>query len=102
MKTDLKKSHNGVITCEKTEPIPGRKPGLALLMPLFWAAALVLPSFGARAGAVLTTLHSFQVFPNGENPTAGLVQGSDGYFYGTFYSGGTNGYGTVFRISTNG
>ena len=35
-------------------------------------------------------------------PYAGLVQGSDGNFYGTTYDGGTNGYGTVFKISTNG
>ena len=31
-----------------------------------------------------------------------LVQGSDGYFYGATEQGGTNNYGTVFRISTNG
>jgi uncharacterized repeat protein (TIGR03803 family) len=64
--------------------------------------ALTLPVFRAQAAAVLTTLHSFQVFSNGENPMAGLVQGSDGNFYGTTVFGGTNGYGTVFQISTNG
>ena len=36
------------------------------------------------------------------DPNAGLVQGSDGYFYGTTYAGGTNDFGTVFKISTNG
>ena len=36
-------------------------------------------------------------------PQAGLVQGSDGNFYGTTADGGTNGdYGTVFKISTTG
>jgi uncharacterized repeat protein (TIGR03803 family) len=30
------------------------------------------------------------------------VQGSDGNFYGTTYSGGPNSLGTVFRITTNG
>ena len=85
-----------------TEPVSGRKPVLALLMRLLWAAALVLPAFGAQAAVVFTTLHSFQVFPNGANPYAGLVQGSDGNFYGTTSSGGTNGAGTVFKISTNG
>ena len=39
----------------------------------------------------------------GIDPSAGLVQGSDGNFYGTTYDGGTNnGYGTVFRISPSG
>jgi uncharacterized repeat protein (TIGR03803 family) len=71
---------------------------------LFCAAALGLPAFGvcAQTGAVLTTLHSFQSFPNGDNPKASLVQGSDGYLYGTTEWGGTNGFGTVFKISTNG
>ena len=30
------------------------------------------------------------------------MQGSDGNFYGTTSSSGTNGYGTVFKISANG
>ncbi len=82
---------------------------------LLWAAALALPLFGAQAGVVLTTLHSF-AGTDGANPDAALVQGSDGNFYGTTWSGGlTNhiheppgntadihGYGTVFKISPNG
>ena len=48
----------------------------------------------------MTTLHSF----NGDGlfPEAGLVQGSDSNFYGTTFQGGTNGFGTVFRISSAG
>ena len=51
-----------------------------------------------------TNLYSFDVgSPNdGKEPNAGLVQGSDGNFYGTTYEGGTTGYGTVFRISPSG
>ncbi len=85
-----------------TELVTGRKPVLALLMRLLWAAMLVLPAFGASAGVVLTSLHSFSVFPNGSYPQAGLVQGSDGNFYGTTYFGGTYDSGTVFKISSNG
>ena len=54
----------------------------------------------------LTNLHSFSG-PDGWAPYAGLVQGTDGNFYGTTYAGGTstncpNGCGTVFRMSPDG
>ena len=67
--------------------------------------------YGQSAGTVfristngaLTSLYSFIGGTDGAYPNAGLVQGSDGYFYGTTESGGTYTYGgTVFRISTNG
>jgi len=103
MKTRLTTLDNASRTLATTEPVSGSKPVLAPPMRLLWAAALALPVFGAQAGAVLTSLHSFQVFPDGKNPPAALVQGNDGNFYGTTQCGGTNGgYGTVFRISTNG
>ena len=48
-------------------------------------------------------LYSFVGSPNdGSCPQAGLMQGSDGNFYGTTLYGGTNGDGTVFRISPSG
>jgi len=50
-----------------------------------------------------TNVHSFVGHPNdGLNPEAGLVQGSDGNFYGTASGGGTSNLGTVFRISPGG
>jgi uncharacterized repeat protein (TIGR03803 family) len=46
------------------------------------------------------------VFPktgsDGEIPYAGLIQGSDGNFYGTTYFGGSNGLGTVFKVTPSG
>jgi uncharacterized repeat protein (TIGR03803 family) len=48
------------------------------------------------------TLYSFGSFPNdGSDPQAGLVQGSDGNFYGTTAFGGTNGWGTVFKLAVS-
>jgi uncharacterized repeat protein (TIGR03803 family) len=58
--------------------------------------------FKISPNGALTTLYSFTGGNDGASPAAALVQGSDGYFYGTTSSGGTNGCGTVFKISSNG
>ena len=58
--------------------------------------------FKISTNGALTSLYSFTGGNDGADPNAGLVQGSDGNFYGTTYSGGTNDSGTVFKISTNG
>jgi uncharacterized repeat protein (TIGR03803 family) len=58
--------------------------------------------FSLTTSGTLTTLASFDNVGSGAVPQAGVIQGSDGYLYGTTRQGGTNGYGTVFRVSTNG
>ena len=54
----------------------------------------------------LTVLHNFCSEPNctdGEYPEAGLLEGTDGNFYGTTYSEDSrNSLGTVFKITPNG
>jgi uncharacterized repeat protein (TIGR03803 family) len=57
--------------------------------------------FRISPGGSYTSLYSFGKSPNGVNPFTGLVQGSDGSFYGTA-AGGTNYYGTIFRIDPSG
>jgi uncharacterized repeat protein (TIGR03803 family) len=49
-----------------------------------------------------TVLYSFAGGSDGEHPYAGVIQGSDGNFYGTTYQGGASGYGTVFKITPSG
>ena len=39
---------------------------------------------------------------NGAYPQSDLVLSPDGAFYGTTYNGGTNDYGTVFRVTADG
>ncbi len=71
--------------------------------------------FKITSSGTLTTLYSFcaqSACEDGEMPLAGLVQGSDGNFYGTTYCGGTStattpacgglGAGTVFKITPAG
>jgi uncharacterized repeat protein (TIGR03803 family) len=58
--------------------------------------------FRITTNGTFTPLCSFTGGTNGAAVQAGLMQASDGYLYGTTYYGGTNGDGTVFRISTNG
>jgi uncharacterized repeat protein (TIGR03803 family) len=58
--------------------------------------------FKVTTNGVFSLLVSFN-YTNGANPAAGLVQASDGNFYGTTENGGTNGtgYGTIFKLTTN-
>ena len=61
--------------------------------------------FKISPSGTLATLHSFcseTGCADGQYPSAGLVQAIDGNSYGTTYSGGANGYGTVFKISPTG
>ena len=59
--------------------------------------------FSITAGGTLATLHSFaDSATDGANPIAGLVQGTNGKFYGTTQSGGAYGDGTVFSIIASG
>jgi uncharacterized repeat protein (TIGR03803 family) len=58
--------------------------------------------FKISTDGVLTNLYSFTGGNDGANPQAGLMQGSDGYFYGTTPYGGSYESGTVFKINTNG
>ncbi|MGC1371369.1 MAG: choice-of-anchor tandem repeat GloVer-containing protein [Candidatus Sulfotelmatobacter sp.] len=59
--------------------------------------------FKMNLAGTVTILQSFAQFdPNGAEPEGALIQASDGNLYGTCYSGGANGWGTVFRISKSG
>lgn len=59
--------------------------------------------FKVTPSGTLTTLHSFAGYPtDGSNPLAGMIQATDGNFYGTTIGGGTNGDGTVFKITPAG
>ena len=58
--------------------------------------------FGMTAGGALTSLHSFTAGTDGANPYGGVVQGTDGNFYGTTQHGGAYGYGVVYKMTPSG
>jgi uncharacterized repeat protein (TIGR03803 family) len=58
----------------------------------------LLATYGAGK---LTVLYNFD-FTHGNYPTAPLIQGSDGIFYGTTSFGGTNDLGVIFSITSTG
>ena len=53
-------------------------------------------------GNNFTVIHTFGAGTDGEEPQAALVQGKDGFLYGTTLYGGTNQQGMVFKVSTDG
>jgi uncharacterized repeat protein (TIGR03803 family) len=60
---------------------------------------------GAGLRDKLTTLYSFcpqATCADGQAPNGGVIQATDGNFYGTTVAGGANGYGTIFKITSAG
>ena len=61
--------------------------------------------FEITSSGTLTTVYNFcpqSGCRDGSQPVGGLVQATDGNFYGTTQYGGTSGYGTVFKITPAG
>lgn len=56
------------------------------------------------SGSGYSVLRHFRgpAFGDGRQPLGSLIQGSDGFLYGTTYYGGVNDVGTLFRLNTNG
>lgn len=92
----------------------GSQPGGALIQgsdgKLYGTASLAGNSSGGvvfqlTTGGAYKVLRNFVAAPpatDGYSPTAGLVQGSDGFLYGVNSLGGANGFGTLFKINTTG
>ncbi len=55
----------------------------------------------STSGGGYKKLHDFLAV-EGENPPAGMVQGSDGFLYSVATRGGANSQGTLFKVNTTG
>ncbi len=124
--TVFKVSSSGSFTriysfCSHSGCADGANPNAGLVLGTdgnFYGTTLAGGSTGSNMGTVfkitpggtLTTLYSFCSqggCPDGAQPYAGLVQATDGNFYGTTFEGGANqlcdgGCGTLFKIAPSG
>jgi uncharacterized repeat protein (TIGR03803 family) len=96
----LRKKETAVLN-SGTQPKRGlmkktRRAGIACIIAVF--------CFTTAAASHAQTFQSLLSFDgtDGSNPYSPLVEGTDGYFYGTTCCGGAYGVGTVFRISRAG
>ena len=110
---------NGTLTtlhsfCSRSGCADGALPQAALILTS-GGALFGMTSFGGSNGdgtvfkitsdGKLTTLHNFCSLPNcadGDYPSGALVQATNGDLYGTTEGGGTNGAGTVFKLTSSG
>ncbi len=91
--------------CNRSEGILGIRRAASARAALALAATAVLALTSHSARAAESPLYSFCAqtsCTDGQHPIAGLVQGTDGDFYGTTFQGGTNASGTVFQITPSG
>jgi uncharacterized repeat protein (TIGR03803 family) len=55
-----------------------------------------------RPSGEATVMHAFRGGSDGARPVGGLIQGSDGFLYGTTQQGGALNQGTIYRLSLAG
>ena len=123
--TSFKVTPGGIVTtlysfCSRINCSDGSLPGAALLQATdgnFYGTTIQGGISNACTGGcgtvfrispngTFSSVHSFCTAgvscPDGSEPFAALIQGSDGGFYGTTYLGGAVNFGTVFSISRGG
>ena len=77
----------------------GLRTGWALLIMLMMAATVARPA----AAQTFSVLHEFAGVPtDGSGPRGGLVRDAAGNFFGTTFTGGSDGEGTIFKLTPAG
>ncbi len=72
-----------------------------LLLFVLAIPAMLLATTPTASAQTFHAIHAFNG-TDGANPYTSLVQGRDGYLYGTTIDGGVNGAGNVFRMTPGG
>jgi uncharacterized repeat protein (TIGR03803 family) len=91
---------------------PGQKPSLGYLVYASDGSYYGTTDAGGTDGdgtiykvdssGTYTLLYTFTDGADGSGPEAGLIEGTDGNFYGTASTGGSYDYGSVFKITASG
>lgn len=58
--------------------------------------------FKLTQAGIYSVIHNMALATEGGQSYSSLTWGSDGYLYGTAYGGGSNSYGTIFKVATDG
>ena len=92
----------GTISAAGLYTAPATVPSPATVTATSQASPKVKGSASVKIGAFNEKLvYSFTGLTDGAAPSAALIQGSDGYYYGTAQLGGANGDGTVFKVDSS-
>jgi uncharacterized repeat protein (TIGR03803 family) len=93
----------GTISAAGLYTAPATVPAAATVTATSQASPKVNGSASVKIRAFNEKLvYSFTGLTDGAAPSSALIQGSDGYYYGTAQLGGANGHGTVFKVDSSG
>ena len=92
-------SVTGLYTAPTTVPTPATVTVIATSQAVPTASGSASVTIGPYTEK---PIYSFTSLTDGAAPSAALVQGTDGYYYGTAQVGGANGAGTVFKMDSSG
>jgi uncharacterized repeat protein (TIGR03803 family) len=76
-------------------------PPHAIFAVIFLFGLNFLLNPGGATASTETILHDFNLTPNGQQPSGGLISDAAGNLYGTTLYGGSFGFGEVYKLSPN-
>src|SRR5689334_6089506 len=85
--------HHSSGSCPISEPMS------KTIVAIVGLLLVLVPNCSAQNYAIV---YNFAVQPDGQNPNAAVVRGTDGSLYGTTTGGGTYGEGSIFKIGPDG
>jgi uncharacterized repeat protein (TIGR03803 family) len=82
--------------------VPSLRRGIASVAYGFVILITMLAATLSASAQTLTVLYAFTGTPDGSYPIAPVIRDAAGNLYGSTFEGGTDGFGTVFKLSKGG